>query len=138
MQRSCDTCRTSYDAKRPNSKYCSDLCRKRSARGSVTPSLSPVAPLAGDRGEGDAKVATLVSATRAELTAAGRLGSSLGQAAMLLARRLESEEVETGSSIAALVREHRAALAEATAGAVIVEDPLDQMAAARLARRSVV
>ena len=138
MERSCDVCRVSYEAERSTSKFCSADCRKRSARGSITPPLSTVDAVAGDVDEVGARVPTLVSTTRSELTAAGRLNSSLGQAAMLLARRLESEEVDTGSSIAALVREHRAALAEATAGAVVVADPLDQMSAARFARRSIV
>lgn len=32
MQRSCDDCGETYEAKRPTSKYCRDTCRKRSSR----------------------------------------------------------------------------------------------------------
>jgi anti-sigma-K factor RskA len=70
-------------------------------------------------------------ATLNELTEAGQVASASGQAALLLARRLDSQLTETGSSVAAMVREHRAALADALKGAKAEVNPLDELRARR-------
>jgi hypothetical protein len=132
MTRNCDVCRKPYEAARVSSKFCSDSCRKRARRGVAIAPAVPVAPLVPPV----SLVGTLTAATTAELQAAGREFTSLGQAALLLARRLESGEVETGSSVAALVREHRAVLAQAVDGAEVAADPLDELADRRFARRA--
>lgn len=129
MDRNCDVCKTVYMAKRPSSKYCSDRCRKRAQRG---PS-QPFAPLAVVEFVAPAE-GSLTAATLAELTEADRLNSSLGQAALLLARRLDGGGMDTGSSVAALVREHRATLADAVKDAKVAADPLDQLARRRVDR----
>jgi hypothetical protein len=54
--------------------------------------------------------------------------SSLGQAALMLAPRLDSPSFDTGSSISALVREHRATLTAAAGAGTRAQDPLDQLA----------
>ena len=101
MVRQCDVCSVEYIAKRRSSRFCSDRCRKRSQRG--------VATLAGH-----AKVVELASEDPSplvvtvigELEAAGRLNSSLGQQAVLLAGRI-GVPFDTGSSVAALSKELR-------------------------------
>lgn len=60
---------------------------------------------------------SLSKATLAALEEAGRTDTPAGRAALLLARRLDMTTADTGSSIAALVREHRATLAAALANA---------------------
>lgn len=73
----------------------------------------------------------LWTATLGELTGAGQVASASGQAALLLARRLDSGLTETGSSVASMVREHRAALADALKGARAETNPLDELRARR-------
>ena len=62
--------------------------------------------------------------------------SSLGQAALLLARGLDAPSFDTGSSISALVREHRATLTAAVGAGTRAQDPLDQLAMQRRLRLS--
>ena len=73
-------------------------------------------------------------ATMAELVVADRVESSLGQAALLMARRLDMTSADTGSSVAALAREQRATLALALESATNVLDPADQLRLQREAR----
>jgi len=54
------------------------------------------------------------SATLAELQLARKDASAGGLAALALARRIDAADGETGAGLASLVREHRAALADAT------------------------
>jgi hypothetical protein len=71
----------------------------------------------------------------AELTAAGRLQTSAGQAAIVLARRID-DGAESSSGLAALTREMSARMAEATANVVQAGDALDELRAKREARRA--
>jgi hypothetical protein len=70
-----------------------------------------------------------------ELTAAGRLESSAGQAAIALATRID-EGAESSAGLAALTRELRAAMAEALANVTEAGDALDELRARREARRA--
>jgi hypothetical protein len=74
--------------------------------------------------------------TLAELEAAGRSGTALGQAALLLARRLDGSGRETGASVAALSRQHAAALAAVLAGAKSAPDALDELRTRRERKRA--
>src|ERR1044072_6203140 len=107
MTRACDVCGKSYEAQRASSRYCSSSCRARKAQGATVREMRPPAESASESG--------VVAATRRELEAAGRLDSALGQAALVLARRVESDR-DTGSAAAALVKEWRATKAEALKG----------------------
>lgn len=73
------------------------------------------------------------AATRAELEAAGRLDSMLGQVALLLAERMC--EFDTGSGTAALSKELRAVMATAVQGAPAAADPVDELRARRDRKR---
>lgn len=79
---------------------------------------------------------SLVDATLAELRAAGVESSALGQAAMLLARRIESGQ-DSGSAIAQMVKQWQDTITRATAAAEPVTVSLtDQLKARRDARRN--
>ena len=87
------------------------------------PDDTPVRPAGG-----------VFSATLAELKAAGRVHTSAGQNAIALAVRIDNGAEDSGSSIAALSRQHLAALAEALKNLDVVEDPVDEITARRLKR----
>lgn len=128
MQKACESCGRSYEAKRAASKFCSDRCRKRKQRAplSVVKDETPAAEPVEDYSEGP-----LVTATRRQVEAAGREDTALGLAAILAAKRLEKAGVaETGAGFKALVDTHRAALAEAIKDGKGAADPLDQIRAA--------
>ena len=128
MQRLCDTCTRLYEAKRVTSRFCSPRCQKRAQRSPVGLSSTTLVtfpnPVDGP----------LTVATMAELIVADRVESSLGQAALLMARRLDMTSADTGSSVAALAREQRATLALALESATNVLDPADQLRLQREAR----
>jgi hypothetical protein len=69
--------------------------------------------------------------TRRALEDADRLYTPMGQAAMLIAEILSSGVQDTGSSIAALVRQYDASLTKALDGATRVESPLERGRRAR-------
>lgn len=130
MARTCAMCGRGLEGKRPSAKFCSDRCRVRSYRhpeaiGRAQPSR------AAEEGDGP-----LRAAARAELAAGGRLNSSTGQAALALASRIDSGERETGSSMAALVKEYRTTLAAALKSAGETTDPLDELRARRERKRN--
>ena len=134
MTRTCDVCGTEYQAKRATSKFCSDRCRKRSQR---APELAPVVPLDAAPSTPPAQYrGPIEAATLTELEAVGQDATALGTLALMLARRLDGISVDTGSSIAAVVREHKKTLAEAIAAGTAEADPLDQLAKRRAERRA--
>jgi len=137
MQRKCASCGRSYQATRPNSKFCGDTCRKRAQR-SPKKSPQPVDLSLPEllAGLGSAKTSwPLTDAATRELEAADRLDTVLGQAALVLARRIESP-METGASIASMTKQLRETLADALKGAQQVADPLDEIRARRDSKRA--
>lgn len=125
--RQCDSCGKDYAAKRANSRFCSDRCRKRAQRGDVIdlPAREP-------SGEG-----ALAAAARAELEAAGVLESFLGQDALRLVSLVEGSK-GTDAAMATLNREMRVTMAEALARSKRPDSPVtkmrDELAARREAR----
>ena len=127
MQRKCESCKRAYQATRPNSKYCGDTCRKRAQRSPKSTTVkSPRVP--------HPVLAGLGAVTARELEDAGRLDTVLGQAAMVLARRIESP-METGASIASMTKQLRETLTDALKGAAMAADPLDEIRARRESKR---
>lgn len=131
MQRACDRCRKPYEAKRASSRFCSTSCRvaAQRARDSGLPEALVVSPFPADV-EVPASSGSVTSATSVQLDAAGRLDSPLGQAALALARRVDSGS-ENGSALSALVRELRATLVDALDGASATSDVVDELRARR-------
>ena len=125
-ERACDVCQKPYLAKRPNSRYCSDTCRKRSQRRGAAGTIEVVAPT--DRPP------SVAATVRAELSAVGRLDTTAGAAAMALAVRIDAQ-AETGAGVAALVKQLHATMTVATADVQVAVDPLDELRARREARR---
>lgn len=113
------TCGKVFEARSSKARYCSDRCRKRKGKeeraGSVTPLPTPPQPA-------DA-VAGVEAATVRALTEASRLDTPLGQACLVLARRLDSPGLDTGSAVAAVAKQLEAQLASATRGSGAASSP---------------
>lgn len=122
MQRTCDACSAAYDAQRPNSRYCSESCRKKAARGTSSPRIEPIVSEA-------APVASTRSRVQAELEAGGRAETYLGAAALALADRIDQSTAVMG--FAALVKELRSTMDAAMAGVKVAADPVDELRARR-------
>jgi hypothetical protein len=60
----------------------------------------------------------------------------LGQSALMLARRLDTATADTGSSIAAVMRELKSTAAGAIAAGIAVADPVDEISKRRQERRA--
>lgn len=125
----CAACGKTFTARRSDARYCSSNCRgvasvERKLAGvaaKVAPPPPPKAPSVSD-------------SVRAELDRLGLVGSVAGTAALSLAARIDAQS-ESGAAMAAMVRELRATMAEASAGAVAELDVLDELRARREARR---
>ena len=131
MQKLCVRCGDQFVAARKDVQYCSKRCRNGASRdrvaGKTAPRVKPaVSPV---------EVIGATSAVTAELTSAGRLDSTAGQAALALARRID-DGAESSAGLAALSRELRAALAEALSRVESQGDALDDLRARREARRA--
>lgn len=137
MERTCDGCGNAYEAATARSQFCRTpecdraraRARKAKQRGTVVqlPTREPA-----DDGSNEA-------ITRAELAAAGRLDTIAGRNALSLARRLDAGAQDSGSSFAALAKQHLAAVEKALEGAAAVEDPIElRRQAAQQRRLSVV
>jgi hypothetical protein len=130
MMRQCDACSAEYLAKRRSSRFCSGRCRKKAHGGAATlAGHAKVLELAPD------EPSALLLAITSELAAAGRLNSSLGRQAILLAGRIGAP-ADTGSSVAAVSKELRAVMAKALDDAEAGVDPLDELRARRDRKRA--
>lgn len=123
----CASCHGRFTAKHSTAKYCSDRCRKRASRAPAAPPArregAPLVALGSKKVElPDSR--SLLALTRHRLDEADRLNTWEGAAAMALAEILDSGVQDTGSSIAALIREHRTAMSVALAGVEVEENPL--------------
>lgn len=151
VSRKCDepSCRKRYIAKRADSRFCSPACRQRAARSSKPATKLEVVPdavvdevetdraedeVASSRARRDGPVA---ASTRAELVAADRLETALGQSALALAKRLDAwTSHDTGSSLGSLAKALADLLAQATKGSGTGEgDPVTELKKRREERR---
>ena len=135
MDAVCEVCGETFQAKRRTARFCSSNCRVR-AHAQVVPLKKPGSAknktTKAKTGETDVEVAQLLAgnveaAAIKQLQEAGRLDSVLGQAALVLARRLDRVTVDTGSAVAGVVKQLEATLEAATAGANVAEDPVDEL-----------
>lgn len=125
MRRTCDVCGGDFEAKRKDAKTCSATCR--SNKRNMVPPADP----------GEVGGNSLVKATTAELAAAGKVDTMLGQLAISLAGRMSG----TTTGLAALSRELRsvidAALGTKTGGGKTqTSDGIDELRARRDAKRA--
>lgn len=126
----CASCGKPLTTTNKRARYCDSTCRangaKRRAKG--VPELRPE-PTPTSATTGGVHAATLE-----ELTAAAREGTALGRAALALAARIDAGE-DTGSALAAAVKQLQVTLAEAVKGAQIAATPMDELRARRDAKR---
>lgn len=119
MTHVCPVCGREFEGN-TRARFCGPTCRAKShkakAAGVVLPLPTPAAT---------ADVHPLLRATMDNLAAADRLDTPLGLAAVELAYRM-SQPLQTGSSVAALVREYRVTLSEALKGAGDRTDAVDE------------
>ena len=128
MSAVCVGCGAALGSSSSRAKWCSDACRKRTTRAEDRWLRSKAA--AEDAGS------AVADAVTAELVAAGRLETPAGQAALILARRVDMERsgLDSGSALAAVVREMRAQLDRALADGPVPDDPVDELRARRAAK----
>lgn len=124
MRRTCEMCGAPFDAKTDRARVCGERCKKRAQRARGT-SLS--VPLR------DAGVPSNVDVTREVLEEADRLRTPAGVGALTLAAKLDAG-TDTGSALAALQKQHMAALELALRDAKVTASPLDELRARREAR----
>lgn len=149
MERNCDACGRTYEAKSKRSQFCADPeCKRARARLRKRAQRSEHrdAEHAGGKviafpgNEGPLEPLTVEAVTRAKLAAVGRLDHPAGVNALVLARRLDSANsdfsLELGGAVASLSKQHLAALAEALRGAEGQEDEVDRLRARRASRRN--
>lgn len=120
MLRSCDHCGKQYQAERSTSRFCGTTCRVAAhmAQRAATHMAHPEAA-------SEAAPGAVSEAVQRELEAAGQVSSALGVVVLSLAARIDVGQ-DSGSSLAALSRELRSALAAATADGVAA-DPVDEV-----------
>lgn len=125
VTKTCAGCGRSFEAGNARRRTCSDRCRKSASRKSrIAPVGEPADPIVS----AETAPGRLWRATFAELTAADRVDTPLGQLALEHAAALDNpQRGDTGSARAALSKEYRAALAEAMKDAETESDELDDI-----------
>lgn len=119
-------CGQVFTAKRKFAKYC---CRACSVRASRAGQLGEPTPAPAGAGPGRAKRkpvkvrSDLEKWTRSALAEVNRVEHWAGQAALVLAARIDQGGAETGSALASMVREHALAMDRAL-GAAAPDDPV--------------
>jgi ABC-type transporter Mla subunit MlaD len=146
VQRASDSCGVLYEAIRPSSKFHSPTCRKRASRGAITPKVvtdsetasvtdGDVPPIGVLPAPAEPEMGEVESALLEELAAVDRTKTSLGRAALALARRVDSGR-DTGAGMASLVKQLAATSKDAVADVKSAASPLDRMRDELAERRS--
>lgn len=123
MTKLCEGCGKPLEAKDRRRRFHNDACRMRKNRAQVIPI----------RSKPEASRGSVETAARAELDELGATESLLGQTVLALAARIDVGN-ETGAATAALAKEMRATMTEASVGARRVASPVDQLRQKRLER----
>src|SRR5215471_15590890 len=121
MEMVCQSCGAVFDAKRKTAKYCTRRCSMRASRAGELGEPTPAAP-----GQGKTKAPVtshLERWTRHALEEVRRVDTWAGQAALVLAARIDGGGAETGSALASMIKEHAAAMERATKEAA-PDDPV--------------
>ncbi len=141
MERGCDCCGETYEAKTVRSRYCSDRCKRRYHRGARPSADGEKAKPKKGRGKKGTKpaadtpadepdrsgVGSTTAAVLLELQEAKRMHTPLGQAALVLAHRLDASHMDTGAGVASLAKQLQSTLAAATADAEVDADEVDEL-----------
>lgn len=128
--RACGACGGSLEGEDRRRRYCDEKCKKRFQRGAR-------AEVEGDRAEpsGDG-IRSTEAATMLALAEAGKLGTPGGQALLVLARRIDASDRDTGAGLASMVKRLQETLGELTADVEPEADAVDELKARRDAKRS--
>lgn len=121
MKRTCPACGTALTTSDRRRKYCDAKCRLRFHRGARADAADR-----GSKPEG-AGIQSTEAATIVALSAAGKMGTPQGQAALVLARRIDVSHKDTGAGLASMVKRLDELLASLLAGADVEDDPLDEL-----------
>jgi len=137
MDRQCDRCGQTFAPASKRARFCSVKCRTQAtrARAAGQPEALPTKPKRTRKPKAADSPTGTLGAVMVELTDAGRLQTSAGQAAIALATRIDAG-AESSAGLAALTRELSARMAEATANVAQAGDALDELRAKREARRA--
>lgn len=130
MRRNCDLCGVEYETTSKRSRFCGVTCRSRAHRAGGAPKGAPAVRLPVTPPE---DVPSNVDVTREVLEQADRLRTPAGIGALTLAAKLDAGG-DTGSALAALQKQHMAALELALRDVKVAESPLDELRARREAR----
>ncbi|RMH79004.1 MAG: hypothetical protein D6683_06880 [Actinomyces sp.] len=128
----CGQCGTEFIPRGRHQKWCTPQCREANRRDRKAGKKVEPVPLRPVDGEA-ISAPRVIDAVRAELEAGGRQDTPAGRAALALAAAIDLGG-QSGSSLAAMVRELRTTMAEAMLGAEIAGDPIDELKARREAR----
>lgn len=132
MDRTCLACGEPLQGTRRR-KYCNDACKKRYHRGAraakETQDDGPKQPA----GEG---IQSTEAATMLALAEAGKLGTPGGQAALVLARRIDQSYRDTGSGLASMVKRLQETVETLTSDVVEDNDPLDELTRRRAEKQA--
>jgi hypothetical protein len=120
--RSCLACGESIEGTHPLRKFCDngDVCKKRHHRGARA-----TAP-ADDSPTKPTGVVAVAATTVEELAVMGKLGTSMGQAALKLAHRIDNSERDTGAGLSSMVNRLDQVMARLRAETPPEASPLDQ------------
>lgn len=120
------TCGKVFEAKRKTAKYCSRRCSMRASRSGE---LGEPTPAVNGQGRKRPEVPSdLERWTYHALAEVKRVETWAGQAALVLARRIDAGGAETGSALASMVTTHAAAMDRALAEAA-PDDPVARLQA---------
>ena len=132
----CERDGCSNPRKSVRAKWCADpKCERVRVRDRVRKTRSGEKPVREPEVEQPRAAGGVFSATLVALTEAGRVASPAGQNALALATRIDGGATDTGSSIAALSKQHLAAMAEALRDVQAAKvDSVDELRRRREAR----
>lgn len=136
MDRECEACGRRFEARSKLARFCAEAdCQRRRARARKQKQLTGrVVDLRPASEPTESDVSTY-STTLSSLTECGRVETPLGQAALRLAARIDGSSSDSGSSLAAMVRELAKTLTQAMAGSGMAGDPVDELKSRREARQ---
>ncbi|NNG20508.1 hypothetical protein HJ590_13215 [Naumannella sp. ID2617S] len=130
----CEQCGATFQGKRSTARFCSTRCRvawnraKKAGEPSARPALTVVPPPGAEkRARAKQKDVSIEESTRTTLEAAGRHLMPEGRVALMLARRLDGQQNETGTSLAVLSKALTAALDRALANVAPEKDAVDEL-----------
>lgn len=121
MDRACAACGSSLEGANPRRKYCDDRCKMRFHSGARADE--------GQRKESPDQegIKSTEAATMLALGEASKLGTPGGQAALVLARRIDASYRDTGAGLASMVKRLQETVDQLVSEAPDDEDPVDEL-----------